>query len=403
MSKIKQKFTTMIRSTALISVAWSATGLAQFQQLDVNTIDTSLDQYTDSINHDGWFAYSVPAAKGTASMCCYNKGKQSVCDLNKTQHGYGSSNHSPDTDNIHVFVHVDDGQVDRMMPVGDHCEVKAEGVTVDWLTGVSSRDSIEWLQGQIVNNNEGDHNGGLYVLSLHAGNQAAKAIYDLVKEQAGEYSEQAVFWLGQRQQDGFAYLQDLYQELPVGDVRRKLNFALSQNRTAEAVALLKKIAQHDQDDGQQADAIFWLSQTDDVADLPKFLIDLMSTSNNDEVKDKAVFSLSQIDNEEANQAMAKLVKDHKDAEVREKALFWLAQNSPQQAQKAAMDLLQSGHDEGEQENAVFVLSQLPSEQSAAALLKIVKGNYARGVKKKALFWLSQSDDEQTLKQLEDLL
>jgi len=217
------------------------------------------------------------------------------------------------------------------------------------------------------------------------------------------YSKQAVFWLGQRRQEGFAYLEDRYGTLPVGEVRRKLNFALSQNETVEAVELLQQIAQHDTDDEQQADAIFWLSQTDHVTDLPAFLIDLMSHTERREVKEKAIFSLSQIDTAEANQELANLVKDHHDAEVREKALFWLAQNSPKRAEKAAMALLQSSHSRDEQENAVFVLSQLPAEQAGKALLQIVKGNHTRAVKKKALFWLTQTEDEATLKQLEDLL
>ncbi len=224
-----------------------------------------------------------------------------------------------------------------------------------------------------------------------------------MKKEGGDYSEQSVFWLGQRQHDGFDYLQKLYEKLPVGKVRRKLNFALSQNHNEEAVELLKDIALDDRDNEQQADAIFWLSQTDDVNDLPAFLIDLMSTSDNHEVKEKAIFSLSQINNDEANQELANLVKDHLDEEVREKALFWLGQNSPEQAKIAAIELLNSGQDQGELEHAVFVLSQLPSKQSAAALLAIVKGDYSRSVKKKAIFWLSQTDDEKTLKALEDLL
>ena len=191
--------------------------------------------------------------------------------------------------------------------------------------------------------------------------------------------------------------------LPHGQVRRKLNFALSQNNTNEAVDLLKSIAQYDEDEKQQADAIFWLSQTNEVVDLPAFLVDLMNDSNTYKVKEKAIFSLSQIDNEASNQELMKLVRNHKDARVREKALFWLAQNSPLKAKKAALNLLESRTNASEQENAVFILSQLPSKNSSQALFDIVRGDYSRQIKKKALFWLSQSDDETTLSKLEDLL
>ncbi len=372
-----------------------------FSDLKTQTVTEKLFSYVKN-NDDGWFAYSVPAASDTHSMCCYYKGEKNACDLTKKQYGYGSSSDSPYTDEIHVFVQLKNGEVNRMMPVGDHCEVKASGVTVDWLANVSNKDSINWLK-QEATNNDHDHNSSTYVLSLHTGDEAPEALLDLADDNNGEYSEQAVFWLGQRRHDGHQYLAELFDTLPVGDVRRKLNFALSQNKTKESVALLKDIALDDQDDEQQADAIFWLSQTDEVEDLPEFLIDLMSTTESDEVQEKAIFSLSQIKTSEANQELAKLVKDHKDAEVREKSLFWLAQNSPERARVAAMDLLKTSSGESEQENAVFVLSQLPSEQSSAALFSVIKGDYSRKIKKKALFWLSQSDDKDTISQLEELL
>ena len=397
---------TLIQSAALSTLIWTTASAQPQSDLDTNLIPEKLNSYLIQAK-DGWFAYSIPAAKNTHSMCCYNQGKQSVCDLNKSQHGYGSSSDSPLTENIHVLVNLEQGQVNQIMPVGDHCEIKAEGITVDWLTNVSEKQSIQWLKSQAMDHKNDHHNGSLYVLSLHQGKQAAEALYDLADNNAGDYSEQAVFWLGQRQQDGFEYLKSLYQDLPVGEVRRKLNFALSQNKTLEAVDLLKSIAQNDNDDEQQADAIFWLSQTDDVDELPEFLVELMSASNKQAVKEKAIFSLSQINNDEANDALMKLVKDHQDAEVREKALFWLAQNSPEKAKIAALEVLKSeqkeSRSENEWENAVFVLSQLPSEVSSAVLFSIVKGDYARHIKKKALFWLSQSGDEVTISQLEDLL
>jgi len=390
---------TQIAGFSLLSVG--LVNAQTFSDLETNTVSVSLSSYLKNAD-DGWFAYSIPAAAETHSMCCYNQGEKSACDLTAKQYGFGSASDSPFTDNIHIFVNLDNGSIKRVMPIGDHCEVKARGVTVDWLTDVSNKESINWLKHEATQT-EHDSNNSMYVLSLHQGDAAPEALVDLAEDNAREYSEQAVFWLGQRQSDGYQYLAELYDSLPVGEVRLKLNFALSQNKTKDSVALLKDIALDDQDSEQQADAIFWLSQTDGVTDLPAFLIDLMSTTKSDEVQEKAIFSLSQIKTSEANQELAKLVKDHKDAEVREKSLFWLAQNSPERARIAAMDLLKTSSRESEQENAVFVLSQLPSEQSSAALFSVIKGDYNRGIKKKALFWLSQSEDEETINKLEALL
>ncbi len=395
----------LVKVVGVSAAVWSASPSDRFEHLNIHVIDENLNRYVKQQKQQAssWFAYQVPAREGQHSMCCYNKGKQSICDLNQTQYGYGSSSDSPTTENINVFVHVDQGQVASIMPIGDHCEVKADGITVNWLEGVSARESIDWLAQHIRSNEDGDEHGSLYTLGLHEDSHAADTLYELVIEDAGDYSEQAVFWLGQRQSDGFGYLNTLFKELPVGELRRKINFALSQNHSSAANDLLKSIAQHDQDAEQQADAIFWLSQTKGVKGLPAFLIDLLSETDSHAIKDKAVFSLSQIKSAEASDALAGLVDHHADQSVREKALFWLAQNDPEKAQKAAMALLASDSGRSEMENAVFTLSQLPDEQSADALLRIIKGDYARAVKKKALFWLSQSDDPKTLAQLEDLL
>jgi len=385
--------------TALIN---NTTVAGALDGLTINNSNADLNNYLKQ-HDEGWFAYSIPAAENTRSMCCFNKGKQAVCDLSKNQHDYGSSNDNKLTENINIFVNLKQGQVRRILPVGDHCEVKSDGSTVDWLTAVDEQQSISWLKTSVTANIEERHNDSLYVLSLHQSTAAAEALYKLAKHNVNHYSEQAIFWLGQRQQDGFKHLESLYQSLPHGELRHSLNFALSENNNAASKQLLREIAQNDPDQEQQADAIFWLSQSDDTTDLPDFLIHLIDLSDSPTVKEKAIFSLSQIGTDEANGQLMKLVKDHTDAKVREKALFWLAQNDPESAQYSAIELLKSKRQESEQENAVFVLSQLPNDTAVTALFEIVKGDYNRSIKKKALFWLSQSDDEDTLKQLEEIL
>ena len=374
-----------------------------FSTLNIREVKQSLAVYAKQQSGDGWFAYSVPAAPDTHSMCCFNHGEQSRCDLSEQGTGYGSSSNAPFTDYIHVFVEYQGQDIKRIMPVGDHCQVKAEGLTVEWLAHVDNQQSIEWLAAQAHADQDKHHRGSLYTLSLHDDPLAAETLYDMASEQAGQLAEQSVFWLGQRKSDGFPYIKQLFNELPVGKIRRKVNFALSQNENPKALELLKKIASHDQDKEQQADAIFWLSQADDVEDLPAFLLDLLNHSDDQGIKEKAIFSLSQIDSEAANEVLTQLVEEHDSADVREKALFWLAHNHPEQAAAVAMQLLQNSAQQNEQENAVFVLSQLPGNQGTQALLDIVKGPYTRSIKKKALFWLSQSDDEDTIKALEQLL
>ena len=55
------------------------------------------------------------------------------------------------------------------------------------------------------------------------------------------------------------------------------------------------------------------------------------------------------------------------------------------------------------EQAVFALSQRPHEEGVPALIRIVRENPDPELRKKAIFWLGQSDDPRALALFEELL
>jgi HEAT repeat protein len=55
------------------------------------------------------------------------------------------------------------------------------------------------------------------------------------------------------------------------------------------------------------------------------------------------------------------------------------------------------------EQAVFALSQRPREEGIPALINIVRTNRDPEIRKKALFWLGQSNDPRALDLIEELL
>jgi hypothetical protein len=55
------------------------------------------------------------------------------------------------------------------------------------------------------------------------------------------------------------------------------------------------------------------------------------------------------------------------------------------------------------ETAVFALSQRPKEEGVPALIRVVKSNPDPDLRRKALFWLGQSDDPRALALFEELL
>jgi hypothetical protein len=55
------------------------------------------------------------------------------------------------------------------------------------------------------------------------------------------------------------------------------------------------------------------------------------------------------------------------------------------------------------EQAVFALSQLPNDEGIPILLRVARTNKDREIRKKAMFWLGQSDDPRALALFEEIL
>ena len=83
--------------------------------------------------------------------------------------------------------------------------------------------------------------------------------------------------------------------------------------------------------------------------------------------------------------------------MRSGAWFWLAQTGAADSERAIFDALRDEPTAQVREEAVFALSQLPAQRSTDALIALVQdGNAERGVRERAMFWLAQSGDDRAL-------
>ncbi len=311
------------------------------EELNVQVVDSTIEHQIKQ-QQNGWIAYSLPAAPGTPSMCCWNQGQQAVCDLNKENNSFGSSSDNPKTDQVHYLVQLKNRQTQRVIPVGDHCKVKADGIELNWLAEVKGQQSVAWLKAVTHLNNDGDENSVLYALSLHTDPLAADALFDLAKENHEEYSQQAVFWLGHKKGDALPYFKKLLKALPAGDTRRAINMGLNhqynQNNNSQAAQMLHDIAENDADSEQQKDAIFWLGQGH--KDESKRLLQLLDKyQNNSNLSEQLVFSLSQLHNDINQQVLLNIIKGNYPKTVKKQAIFWITQSDDSEAQEQLMELL----------------------------------------------------------------
>ena len=139
--------------------------------------------------------------------------------------------------------------------------------------------------------------------------------------------EKAIFWIGQHDDEQVALqkLKDIYSgNLPKG-VRKKLVFSASQIDISESLDFLADVAMKDDDLGLRREAAFWIGQHDDESEALSFLKRIYGQETDQQTKEKIIFSVSQIETDDAARFLLELAKTEQNKELRQKALFWLTQ------------------------------------------------------------------------------
>ena len=324
--------------------AWAQVAeLHDAEVIDKRSITDPARAMKDAEGH--WMAFSVPVLEVTRSPCCW-KGRwngmgEVGCSLERKHESYGTRSDSPLTDNVIVYSEIRGGQVQSIRVVGEHCPVEAHGAGVIWLGAVAESAGMDWLES--VARSDDHHSAGgsaLYAMALHRSDQASQRLYTLALKPKGELAGEAVFWLCEaRGEKGFDVLKRLLAELPRGDTRREINFALSQNDTPAAAELLFEISKTDHDPEQRGEAMFWLAE-EYPQQAQGWLLEVIKTEQDEGVLEQAVFAISQLPEGGGSQALLDLARnDQAPRAVRRQALFWLANSDDDDAVDALTELL----------------------------------------------------------------
>jgi HEAT repeat protein len=131
---------------------------------------------------------------------------------------------------------------------------------------------------------------------------------------------------------------------------------------------------------------------------------MVRKENRPELREKALFILSQGDKVKVVPILADIARKDPDPEMRKKALFWLGQSGAPEAAKVLKDIvLSSTEPDDVKEQAVFGISRLPRSQSVPMLVDLAKSNVNVSIREKALFWLGQSGAPEAVKILKDIV
>jgi len=222
---------------------------------------------------DGWASWQVEAVEGAPDTCCFASWDERAPQpksCNLDGKERGyGSRDDRKTDAVRVYAKLANGKVQKLRTLAAACPVEAK-TPIQQLDSVSTDDSARWLLS--LKRTDLDHDDWLHSLAVHRGDLAFNALKDLARaDTSSKIREQSLFWL----------------------------------------AVMRGTA----------------PGTEEV------LVTALNQDKDADVREQAVFALSQLPDERAAAALIKVAENKAlDREQRKRALFWLGQSDSTTAQ-----------------------------------------------------------------------
>jgi hypothetical protein len=150
-------------------------------------------------------------------------------------------------------------------------------------------------------------------------------------------------------------------------------------------------------------AILALGHHADAPAAARMLRDLYGRLPAGELRERAVMAIGQHEDEESGRWLMARARDRREAtEVRRQAIFWTGQRDATDVAELVR-LYGALEERELREHAIFVLSDRDEREATDALMTIARSDPDRELRKKALFWLGQSDDPRARQFLRDMI
>ena len=300
-----------------------------------------------------WIGYAVPA-RGRHDMCCYRSmdaiGRSSSgCALEGSDGTFnvGDGGGPRESGDLIVLYKVEGGAVKRVRMQSRGCGADFGGLPLYWIDGVRPAESLSLLASLV-------------------GTGAGSG-----KKAKGDMGEPAIG-------------------------------AIAMHDDAEADRLLEGFAAAPHPMGVRKQAIFWMGHMRGQRGYEAVRA-VLSSDAGPELREHAVFALTQSDVPEALDAIMQTAREDRDPHVRGQALFWLGQAAGKKAVGTLTRAIEEDPETEVKKKAVFAVSQLPKDEGVPLLIKLARENRNPAVRKQAMFWLGQSGDERALAFFEEVL
>jgi hypothetical protein len=304
-----------------------------------------------------WIGYAVPVVDGERTMCCFESGTAWIngtvvtrdgaaccptCRLERSS-STSMSTRAPEPGIVKlegsglmtVMLRVSDRRIERVRVFSEECQLDAGGKPVAWIENVKPADSIAFLETLATDQQDRDRvtEGAVTAIALHA-------------DTAADASLERLLAPGQPDR-----------------VRRVVPFWLGNTRGRRGLEVLRRVVKEDP-----------------------------ST----EIRKKAVFGITQSEEDAAIETLIDTARANDRAAVRGEAIFWLGQKAGRKAAAAITESIEQDPETDVKKRAVFALSQLPKDEGVPLLIGVARNHSNPAVRKQAMFWLGQSRDPRAI-------
>lgn len=245
----------------------------------------------------------------------------------------------------------------------------------------------------------------VFLISQKRTKETAEILLDVARNDPDpEVRGNAVFWLGEMGGDeAVDIIEELLSTSTDPELQEKAVFALSQRHGERVGRILRDLASNPDagSDAREA-AIFWLGQKKSDENY-SFLKELYESLEEQSLKEKVIFSVSQMKGREAGEWLFDIALDESEhMELRKNALFWAGQKTRIPVERLD-DLYKSLEHKEMKQQVIFVLSQRKGKESVDKLMEIARTEEDMELRKQAIFWLSQTKDPRVIDLLEEVI
>ena len=191
--------------------------------------------------------------------------------------------------------------------------------------------------------------------------------------------------------------------VPDSDLASDALAAVSVHDGDEAVSLLVREARASNDQDIREDAIFWMGQAR-VEETGSALKDILFDDDDPDIREHAAFSYAESGADDVVAVLTRQGREDRDPDVRTHAWFWLAQTGADDVEDVILDAIRNDSDDDVREDAVFALSELPESRAVTALAIVLEDkSLGRDIREQALFWLAQSESAAAFEYIDAIL